>query len=511
MKSIFKRGVRLIIGLFLFLISPMLLFTQDSLFITRSGSSLILDSKPFYVIGVNSYFLQNLVAYGDTIYLNEIFQEAKQLGVTTIRTWGFFDNADSNNAAVIQYLPGRFNEHGLQALDRVIAKAKEYSIRLIIPLVNNWEDYGGMNQYVRWYSQMFPTGTNTFQKAEQKIIKGAEGRYYRFFISNSHTHEDFYTNTTIKQWYRDYAAMLLNRVNTITNVKYKDEPAILAWELANEARSSDRTGSIVANWMDEMSTFIKSIDPNHLISSGDEGLDVSTKFYSDVSNYNDQLWLFDGSGGSSFRKNISLSNIDIGSIHCYPESWGLTADQAVRWLTDHNQLANDIQKPMILGEVGKKYQQNLFFNVLFNEVFAGNTAGILIWQFVYDGRLNNDGYAFTYPADSAICDILQRYAERFEQRQNGNYVSPPITTLCPNYPNPFNAVTLIPYDLSVSTFVRINIFNITGQCIATLVSDEQSAGSHLTIFEAAGLSGGTYFIHLIAHGNIQSRKILLLK
>jgi len=509
MESAFR--VRLIIGLFLFLINPLWLFAQDSLFVTRSGSLLILDNKPFYAIGVNSYFLQNLAAYGDTVHLNEIFQEAKQLGVTTIRTWGFFDNTDSNNVTVIQYLPGRFNEGGLQALDRVIAKAKEYSIRLIIPLVNNWEDYGGMNQYVHWYAQMFPTNTNTFQKAEQKIIKGAEGRYYRFFISNSHTHDDFYTNTTIKQWYRDYASMLLNRVNTITNIRYKDEPAILAWELANEARSSDRTGTIVSSWMDEMSTFIKSIDPNHLISSGDEGLDVSTKFYSDVSKYNDQFWLFDGTGGSSFRKNISLSNIDIGSIHCYPESWGLTADQAIRWLTDHNQLANDIRKPMILGEVGKKYQQDLFFTVLFNEAFAGNTAGILIWQFVYDGRQNNDGFAFTYPADSTICNILQLYAERFEQRRDGNYVSLLVTTLRPNYPNPFNAVTLIPYNLSVSAFVRLDIFTITGQYITTLVSDEQSAGSHLIIFDAAGLSSGTYFVHIIAHGYIQSRKILLLK
>ena len=73
MKSIFKRGVRLIIGLFLFLISPMLLFSQDSSFVTRSGSLLILDNKPFYAIGVNSYFLQNLAAYEDTVHLNEIF------------------------------------------------------------------------------------------------------------------------------------------------------------------------------------------------------------------------------------------------------------------------------------------------------------------------------------------------------------------------------------------------------------------------------------------------------
>ncbi|MDI5787504.1 cellulase family glycosylhydrolase [Bacillus licheniformis] len=65
---------------------------------------------------------------------------------------------------------------------------------------------------------------------------------------------------------------MLNRVNTYNGVKYKDDPAIMAWELANEPRvQSDRTGNTLVEWADEMSEFIKSIDQNHLVAVGDEG------------------------------------------------------------------------------------------------------------------------------------------------------------------------------------------------------------------------------------------------
>jgi mannan endo-1,4-beta-mannosidase len=487
-----------------------LLFAQDSLFITRSGSSLSLGSKPFYTVGVNCYYLQNLAAYGDTVHLIEIFQEAKLLGVTTIRTWGFFDSPDSANPAVIQFAPARYNERGLKALDYVISKAKEYSIRLLIPLVNNWEDYGGMNRYVSWYANQFPASIKTSKQIQQKIIQGVEGRLYRFHVSGSLTHDDFYTNTTIRQWYKDYISMLINRINTVTNIQYKNEPTILAWELANEPRSSDPTGAIVEHWLDEMSAYLKSIDNNHLISTGEEGLDISDNGYSNARSYNDQSWLFDGSGGISFRRNISLPNIDIASIHSYPDAWGLTGHHGILWLTDHNRIANEVRKPLILGEAGKWSQRNFYFDALLNEIYFSTTAGVLLWQFVYDGRINNDGYAFAYPADRALCDILQKYALRFSTKGDNNTL-PSRTELFPNYPNPFNNVTLISYNLSISTHVRLIVYDASGRSLATLVNQPQPPGHHLALFDAGGLSSGVYFIRLIAGSNNDSRKMLLLK
>ena len=49
-------------------------------------------------------------------------------------------------------------------------------------------------------------------------------------------HDDFYTRPQLRQWYKDWITSLAARVNTITGVAYRNEPAIFAWELSNEAR-----------------------------------------------------------------------------------------------------------------------------------------------------------------------------------------------------------------------------------------------------------------------------------
>ena len=68
----------------------------------------------------------------------------------------------------------------------------QHGIKLIIPLTNNWNDFGGMDQYVRW----------------------AGGAY----------HDEFYTNPTIRGWYKDWISHVLDRVNPLTGVAYKDDP-----------------------------------------------------------------------------------------------------------------------------------------------------------------------------------------------------------------------------------------------------------------------------------------------
>ena len=58
-----------------------------------------------------------------------------------------------------------------------------------------------------------------------------------------------------------------------------------------------------------------------------------------------------------------------------------------------------------------------------------------------------------------------------------------------NYPNPFNSSTMIPYQLPASMHVRLEVFNIVGQCIATLVDGERPAGFHTAHWDATDAAG----------------------
>src|SRR5581483_4374846 len=137
---------------------------------------------------------------------------------------------------------------GLGRLDYVIWKAGQAGIKLVIPMTNNWSDFGGMDQYVRWRGLTH--------------------------------HDDFYTDPTIQMWYRDWIAHLLNHVNPRTGLAYKDDPTIMTWELGNEPRckgsgafpaSATCTTATLTTWADAMSRHVKRVDRRHLVSVGDEG------------------------------------------------------------------------------------------------------------------------------------------------------------------------------------------------------------------------------------------------
>jgi len=85
------------------------------------------------------------------------------------------------------------------------------------------------------------------------------------------------------------------------------------------------------------------------------------------------------------------------------------------------------------------------------------------------------------------------------------------TNLSQNYPNPFNAGTTISYSISKSANVRIEVYNILGQLIETLVNENQPAGVYKAIWNAANLPSGVYFYRVESGGIAETRKMLLLK
>jgi len=80
-----------------------------------------------------------------------------------------------------------------------------------------------------------------------------------------------------------------------------------------------------------------------------------------------------------------------------------------------------------------------------------------------------------------------------------------------NYPNPFNPVSIIRYDIPTSSFVRISVYDILGEEIRSLVSEEKNPGTYEVTFDAKNLPSGIYFYTIRAGEFSQSRKMILMK
>jgi hypothetical protein len=83
--------------------------------------------------------------------------------------------------------------------------------------------------------------------------------------------------------------------------------------------------------------------------------------------------------------------------------------------------------------------------------------------------------------------------------------------LAQNYPNPFNPSTTLQFSLAKSGHVSLEVFNILGQHVATLVSEVLSTGTYRVNFDASALSSGVYLYRLTAGDFVQTKKMVLMK
>ncbi len=124
-------------------------------------------------------------------------------------------------------------------------------------------------------------------------------------------HGDFYTNANVISAFKKYIDAWVQR--------YKNETGILAWELANEPRcrgsnsqagSCNTNGATITAWAKDISAYIKSIDPNHLVGLGDEG------FYA---RSNPPSYPYGAGEGIDFDENLKIPTLDFGTFHMYPD------------------------------------------------------------------------------------------------------------------------------------------------------------------------------------------------
>ncbi|MBX2992942.1 MAG: T9SS type A sorting domain-containing protein [Bacteroidetes bacterium] len=80
-----------------------------------------------------------------------------------------------------------------------------------------------------------------------------------------------------------------------------------------------------------------------------------------------------------------------------------------------------------------------------------------------------------------------------------------------NYPNPFNPTTTFRFDIPKTSHVILNVFNVMGQEVATVVNGVREAGEHRETWNAVGLASGVYYFRMAAESYVQSGKLVLLK
>jgi photosystem II stability/assembly factor-like uncharacterized protein len=105
---------------------------------------------------------------------------------------------------------------------------------------------------------------------------------------------------------------------------------------------------------------------------------------------------------------------------------------------------------------------------------------------------------------------IVRYDEQITSTQEAKNIITSFTLL-QNYPNPFNPVTSIKYQIPELSFVTLNIFNLLGEEITTLVNEEKPIGSYEVEFDATILPSGIYFYRLQAGSFVETKKMVLMK
>jgi len=84
-------------------------------------------------------------------------------------------------------------------------------------------------------------------------------------------------------------------------------------------------------------------------------------------------------------------------------------------------------------------------------------------------------------------------------------------SLSQNYPNPFNPTTKIYFDLNVNGNVKLEVFDVVGRNVQTLLNEYKTAGSYEVIFNASNLPGGVYFYKLSSGNWSEIKRMILLK
>jgi mannan endo-1,4-beta-mannosidase len=394
--------------------------TAGALFVRVENGRFVLDGKPYYFVGANFWQGMNLGVdgpSGDRARLLRELDRVRDLGLTNLRVMASSEGPNSEPYRTVPALmtaPGEYDGSVLDGLDFLLAEMGKRGLRAVMVLNNFWQWSGGMAQYVSWHERTPIPYPGDYEK----------------FINYS---AKFYGYEECQDWFRDHIAMVVNRTNPYTGIKYRDDPAVFSWELANEPRRYPQS------WIDDTSAYIKSLDSNHMVTTGSEGAPP-------------------GEPTQDFVKTHGAPGIDYVTIHIWPQNWGwydpkrpatykAAEPLAVAYFQKHAKEAASMGKPLVLEEFGlardwaplndnlnpasKTTTKDLYYAALYKQVadsvLAGGPAmGDNFWAWAGEARPGKPwvgdpphepaGWYSVYDADASTLAIITAHAKEMAER-----------------------------------------------------------------------------------------------
>jgi mannan endo-1,4-beta-mannosidase len=296
-------------------------------FITRQGDKLMDGSEEFRFISFNIpnlHYIEDNLPFDETnpwrlpdeFEITDALTAIKQAGGKVARIYTLSVRKPGEDPNIPRHVlgPGQFNEQAFAALDKVLETANKTGVRVIIPFVDNWIWWGGIAEYA-----------------------GFRGK----------SKEYFWTDPQIIADFKKTVEYVINRTNTYTGIKYKDDKAILAWETGNELQCP-------ARWTHEIAEYVKSLDRNHL--------------------------LIDGFHTSILRdESIDDPLVDIVTTHHYPKNPREMLEQVK---ASHARAKG--KKPYFIGEFG--FVPTDAVRKLLDIVINDGISGALIWSLRFRSR-----------------------------------------------------------------------------------------------------------------------------
>ena len=343
-------------------------------FITRQGQRLLLGNAPYRVVGANLWYAAWLGAdadFGDRARLLRELDRLQALGLNNLRIMAAAEEGPLNNSIKPGFTKadGSANSALFEGLDFAMVEIAKRGMTAVLVLSNFWEWSGGLQTLVQRV-----TGSH--------IDMNDPAHPWPAFADAT---AEFYANEQAVALYHDHVRAMVGRINSITGQPYARDPAVMSWQLANEPRPGGSDNAIAQNsaaylaWIEQTAALIRELDPNHLVSLGQEGTQATN--------------------GSEELVTAAHNHVDYVTAHIWPLNWGWVAgdDLAGTWpagrqlvsdyIAAHTRLAAAMDKPLLIEEFGfprdgEDYDpqattdfRQLYYDVIYDAVEAGWASG----------------------------------------------------------------------------------------------------------------------------------------